>query len=122
MRALQLLDGLEFSEQRPNAQPLFVDQNGRVLRFTLKRGESIKEHNTHASPFYVVVLKGRGVFAGQDGKEQTFGPNTLLIFNPGESHHIRADKEDLVFVGFLHGEPSDVGHAPGGILGKENIH
>ena len=122
MRTMQLLEGLEYHEHNPNAQPLFVDSNGRVLRFMLKRGESIKEHNTHASPFYVVVLKGTGVFAGQDGKEQTFGPNSLLIFDPGESHHIRADKEDLVFVGFLHGEPSDVAHAPGGVLSKGSSH
>ena len=70
----------------------------------------------------MVVLKGTGVFAGQDGKEQTFGPNSLLIFEPGESHHIRADKEELVYVGFSDGEPSNVGHAPGGILAKENSH
>ncbi len=118
MRTIQLLEGLEFHEHNPNAQPLFVDRNGRVLRFMLKPGESIKEHNTHASPFYVVVVKGHGVFAGKEGKEQVMGPNSLLIFDPGESHHIRAEQEELIFVGFLHGEPSNVGHAPGGILGK----
>ncbi len=120
MRTMNLLQGLEFHEHNPNAQPLFVDKNGRVLRWMLKRGESIKEHNTHDSPLYVGVLKGTGVFAGQAGNEQTFGPNSLLIFDPGESHHIRADKQDLVFVGFLHGEPSNVAHAPGGILAQES--
>lgn len=118
MKTMQLLEGLEFHEHNPNAQPLFVDKNGRVLRFMLKPDESIKEHNTHNSPFYVVVVKGSGIFAGKDGKEQTIGPNSLLIFDPGETHHIRAEKQDLVFVGFLHGESSNVEHAPGGILAK----
>ncbi len=118
MRTMNLLQGLEFHEHNPNAQPLFVDKNGRVLRFMLKPGESIKEHHTHDSPFYVVVVKGNGIFAGKDGKEQTVGPNSLLIFDPGESHHIRAEKEELIFVGFLHGEPSNVSAKTGGMLGK----
>jgi len=53
------------------------------------------------------VLKGKGIFAGKDGKEQSLGPNSLLIFDPGERHYIRAGKVALVFVGFLHGAPSN---------------
>jgi mannose-6-phosphate isomerase-like protein (cupin superfamily) len=34
------------------------------------------------------------------------GPNSLLIFEPGERHSIRAEDEDLVFVAFLHGASS----------------
>ncbi len=120
MRTMQLLEGLEFHERNANAQPMFVDKNGRVFRFLLKPGESIKEHNTHKSPFYIVVLKGTGIFAGKDGKEQSLGPNSLLILDPGESHHIRAEKESLVFVGFLHGAPSNKTERTGGMLGKKS--
>jgi hypothetical protein len=49
------------------------------------------------------VLKGHGLFAGGDGAENQFGPNTLLIFDPGEDHTIRAMDEELVFVVLLHG-------------------
>jgi quercetin dioxygenase-like cupin family protein len=75
-----------------------------VLLFRLKPEQSFREHNAPSSPFYVVVLSGRGVFAGGDGVGQTFGPNTLLVFDPGEKHIIRA-LDELVFVGFLHGAP-----------------
>lgn len=104
MKSTNLRDNWKFSDEGPHAEPLYVDQNGRVILFTLKPDQAIREHNAPSSPFYVVILSGRGVFAGRDGKEQTVGPNTLLIFDPGENHSIRA-LEELVFVGFLHGAP-----------------
>jgi hypothetical protein len=64
-----------------------------------------------------VVLKGQGMFAGADGQERPFGPNSLLIFDPGENHSIRALGENLVFVGFLHGAPSNVTDKVGGLIG-----
>lgn len=103
MKTTDMLEGLEFHDKDPYAQPLFVDKTGRVLRFALRPGQSIREHNVPGSPFYIVVLKGQGMFAGSDGKEQRFGPNSLLVFDPGENHLIRALDEELVFVGFLHG-------------------
>ena len=118
MRTTQLLEALEFHEPAPYAQPLYVAEHGRVLRFTLKPGQSISEHDAPHSPFYVVVLKGRGAFAGDDGKEQQFGPNALLIFDPGECHTVRALDEELVFVGFLHGVPGTRPGYVGGELGR----
>jgi quercetin dioxygenase-like cupin family protein len=104
MKSINLLENLEFRDKDPLAQPLHVDRHGRALLFTLKPGQSIREHNAPSSPFFVVVLEGKGIFAGKDGIEQAIGPNTLLVFDPGENHSVRA-LEDLVFVGFLHGAP-----------------
>jgi quercetin dioxygenase-like cupin family protein len=117
MITLQLLQDLEFDEKSAHAQPLFVDKGGRVLRFSLEPGQTLKEHNTNESPFYVIVLKGTGMFAGSDGKEHLLGPNSLLIFNPRENHVIRALDEELVFLGLLHGAPSNVSDMVGGKLG-----
>jgi quercetin dioxygenase-like cupin family protein len=105
MKTAQLLDDLEFHDEHPYAQPLFVADMGRVLRFMLKAGQSIDEHNVPGSPFYVVVLKGQGIFTGGDGREQLLGAGTLLIFGPGETHSVRALDEELVFVGFLQSAP-----------------
>lgn len=120
MKSMQLLDQLEFHDADPYAEPLFVDENNRVLRFTLNPGQSIVEHNAPHSPFNVVVLKGHGLFVGGDGKERSFGPNSLLIFEPGEHHSIKALDEPLVFVGFLHGAPGAQKGRPGGKLSKTN--
>lgn len=117
MRTMQLLQELEFDTKDAHAQPLFVDKDGRVLRFTLHPGQTLKEHNNSDSPFYVVVLKGNGTFSGGDGKEQSLGPNSLLIFDPKENHVIHAQDQELVFLGLLHGAPSNESDRVGGMLG-----
>ncbi|MCP4415197.1 MAG: hypothetical protein GY805_01150 [Chloroflexi bacterium] len=103
MKTAQLLEGLEFHDKDPYAQPLHVEKDGRALRFTLLPGQSVREHNAPRSPVYIVVVKGHGMFSGGDGIESLFGPNSLLIFNSGENHTIRALDEELVFVAILHG-------------------
>ena len=111
MNATQLLDNLVFHDKNPNAEPLFVAPDGRILRFALRPGQAVREHSAPHSPVYVVVLKGQGLFAGADGQEQSFGPNTLLTFEAGENHSIRAQGEELVFVTFLREAPG-VGQFP----------
>lgn len=103
MKSKQLLEDLEFHQSVPFAQPLFVRNDGRILRWMLQPGQRITEHSVPHSPFYVVVLKGHGMFAANGGREQAFGPNSLLIFDPGENHTVRALDEELVFIGFLQG-------------------
>ena len=103
MLSIPLHDNLVFHDKDPYAEPLFVDKTGRILRFTLKPGQSVREHMAPHSPVYIVILKGIGIFSGGDNREQRFGPGTLLVFNAGEMHAIRTDGEELVFVAFLHG-------------------
>jgi quercetin dioxygenase-like cupin family protein len=116
----QLLQNLEFHDAGAYSEPLYVDEHARVLRFTLKPGQSIREHEAAHSPFYVVVLKGRGVFVGGDGGEHVVGPESLLIFEPGERHSVRALDEALVFVGFLHGVAGMRQGKAGGILARQH--
>lgn len=114
MKAIQLLANLKYHDPNPSADPLYVDKNGRAILFTMKPGQSIKEHDVPQSPFYAVVLKGHGFFAGSDRQERRFGPDDLVIFDPGEEHLVRADSDGLAFVGFLHGEPSNTSDKIGG--------
>ena len=119
MRTMDLLEGIEFRERSANAQPLFVDNNGRVLRFALKPGQRIAEHRAPGTPLYIVVLQGYGVFTGGDGEEVEVGPHSLLIFDPGENHSVRAKDEEFVFLGILHGVPDSREGKTGGVLGRE---
>jgi quercetin dioxygenase-like cupin family protein len=105
MKTVSLLDNLKFSEDRPQADPLLVDETGRVLRFSLKPGQSVKEHRAPHSPVHLVVLRGRGMFSGEDGREQPLGPGTLIAIKANEPHAIRALDEALVFVALLHQAP-----------------
>lgn len=103
MQTHSLLETLEFHDEHPFAQPLLVNKDGRILRFMLKPGQSIDEHNAPHSPFYVVILQGKGIFAGADGIEKEYGSDTLLTFEAGEMHSVRALDEPLIFLGFLQG-------------------
>jgi quercetin dioxygenase-like cupin family protein len=118
MRTMNLFDNLVFHDKDPYAQPLFVDDAGRVLRFTLRPGQKIRLHDAPDSPLYIVVLKGHGMFTGGDNNAERFGPNALLIFDRGENHSVEAVDEELVFVGFLHGAPDAIPGKLGGVLTK----
>lgn len=119
MRYMDTLHGVEFRENSANSQPLYVDAHGRILRFSLKPGQSISEHKAANSPFYVIILKGRGIFTGGDRFEREFGPDTLIVFDPEEIHSIRALDEELVFLGILHGVAGARPDKIGGLLGQE---
>ena len=106
MKTFRLLDNLEFHDEVPFAQPLLVNDEGRVLRFTLRPGQVVREHEAPHSPVYIVIIKGEGFFAGTDGVEARIGPDTLIVFDSGEKHSLRADKEELVCLVILHGVPT----------------
>lgn len=101
MKSLSLLENGEFHPNSPYAEPLFISDEARILRFTLRPGQIVQEHNAPHSPVFVTVLQGRGLFAGADGVERPFGPNSLVIFDAGESHSIQALNEPLVVLVFL---------------------
>ncbi|OQA40843.1 MAG: hypothetical protein BWY52_02763 [Chloroflexi bacterium ADurb.Bin325] len=119
MRFTHLLEDIEFDEAHAFANPLYVDEHGRVLLFALRPGQAIREHSVPHSPFYVLILQGTGIFIGEDEQEHRLGPNSLLIFAPNELHSVHALDEDLVFVGFLHGAPDVRAGKVGGELGRE---
>lgn len=106
MLSIPLHDNLVFHDKDPYAEPLFVDTTSRILRFALKPGQSVREHMAPHSPVTIVILKGSGLFSGADNQEQRLGSGTLLVFDVGETHAIRAEAEELVFVAILHGVPA----------------
>lgn len=109
MISIPLRDNWVFHDDNPYAEPLFVDPDGRILRFTLKvkAGQSVQGHTAPNSPVYILPLKGSGLFSGDDKQEQRFGPGAMIVFDKGEMHAIRAEDEELVFVAFMHGVPHD---------------
>jgi quercetin dioxygenase-like cupin family protein len=92
-------------DNAPYAQPLRVSEQGRILRFTLRPGQTVKQHTAPESPINIVVIAGRGLFTGANELAEQFGPDSLVIFDAGETHSIQAMDENLVFVAFMQGAP-----------------
>ena len=111
MQAIALMEDWEFADINPKAEPLFVAPDGRILRYALRPGQVVQEHNAPHSPVYIVVLKGHGIFAGAEGKELRFGPHALIIVDAAETFRFRAEDDELVFVAFLREAPG-VGEFP----------
>ncbi|MCC7358447.1 MAG: cupin domain-containing protein [Anaerolineales bacterium] len=112
MRSVDLMANFEFHEADPYAEPLHVSPTGRILRFMLKPGQSVREHNAPHSPVYIVGLKGEGRCAGGDGQEHSLKPGTLVILEPGEHHSVWATDGELVFLAILHGIPPELRDHP----------
>jgi quercetin dioxygenase-like cupin family protein len=115
MRSLSLLKELEYHDDHPYAQPLYVDEHGRALLFMLKPGQKVSEHEAPSSPFYVVILQGQGTFTDGAGAGHSVKPHDFLVFDPGEKHAVQAGADPLVFLGILHGVP---GAREGKVSGK----
>lgn len=118
MRKINLLEQLTFHQNRPYSEPLLVDSHARVLRFTLKPGQTIAEHNAPSSPFYVVGLAGSGIFTDGEGVSHRVAPDDLLIFEVGEKHSVAALDEDFVFLGILLSAPRVRDDHVGGTLAR----
>lgn len=106
MKTFAIFDNVIFNDTNPHAESLYFDQNSRILRFALKPGQAVREHNAPHSPVNIVILQGQGLFAGEDGVEQRLGPQTTILFDPGENHVIRALDEPLVFLVILREAPN----------------
>lgn len=95
-----------------------MDDQGRIIRFSLKPGQVIKEHRAPGTPLYILVLQGRGYFTDGAGDEHEVGPDDLLVFEPGENHAVRAGDEPFVFRAFLQAVASVPEGKQGGLLGR----
>ena len=105
MKVINPNENINFNEEHAIAEPLFINKNNRLLRFSLLPGQSIKEHRSPSSPVFISIIKGRGVFWGEDGEKKEVDSDSIIIFTQNETHGISALDEELVFLALLHGSP-----------------
>lgn len=103
MRVYNLLDKLEYGDSgdQPKAEPMYVKDVGRALRYVFKPGQFVPLADAPSSPFFYVVIQGHVTFKDESGREQRVGPNTFIIFEPGEKHEIHAGKEQVVMLAVM---------------------
>lgn len=105
MEHVKLMEGIRFNDGHPIAQSIHADRNGRILQFALEPGQELKEHSNSSSPVYLLILKGEGIFRGEDGSQTAAGSGSMIIYDVNEKHSVTAGNEELVFVAILHGSP-----------------
>lgn len=103
MKTIKYKENVKFNKDHGVADPLFIDKNSRLLRFSLLPGQSIKEHRAPSSPVFIKIIEGRGLFWGKDGNKQEYDSNSIIIFSQNEIHGVSALDEKLVFIALLHG-------------------
>jgi len=116
MKTFCLNEQLVFDPDRAYAQPLLADNQHRILRFMLKPGQKVKEHQAPSSAVILVVIQGQGLFSGADGQQQTLSAQDLVIYAKGEPHAIEALDQELVFLAILTAAPEQAADHPAGLL------
>ena len=83
MRAINLLDQLEFREDGANTEALFFDADGRIIRFSLKPGQVIPAHRAANSPLYIIVIRGKRNVCGRGRRHAGVWTELAPRFRPG---------------------------------------
>lgn len=109
MEIIKQKENIHFNDSHAIAETLFVNDNNRLLRFSLKPGQSIKEHSSPSSPVFITIVRGKGLFWGEDGVKKEIDQDSMIVFKKHEFHGISALDEELVFIAVLHGAPSYFG-------------
>ena len=79
------------------------DANVRVIAFTLLPGQEVPAHRS-GSTVVVQVVEGMGIFRGDD-EESTLGAGGSAVFDPDETHSIRALQEGVSFLATISPPP-----------------
>jgi quercetin dioxygenase-like cupin family protein len=106
MRTFDLFEGIEFNERNAHAESLHSNEEGRALRFAFLPGQRIEPHESPHSPVHLIILQGRGMFAGADGVERECSEGMMIAFDSEEPHTVRALDEKLVYVAIYKENPA----------------
>lgn len=82
--------------EKPQVEVVYQDDNAKVVRFYLKRGQEIRPHSSPSSVF-ITVLRGKLSFLlGEEGKEETLGVGDSVYYEPKELHGFKALEDSIV--------------------------
>jgi quercetin dioxygenase-like cupin family protein len=98
MRTFDLFEGIEFNETNAHAVSLHCNDEGRELRFAFLPGQRLEPHDAPHSPVHLIILQGRGIFAGADGVEHECSEGMMIVFDAGEMHTVRAVDKKLMYI------------------------
>lgn len=106
MKTFDLFENLEFTERNAHAESLHSNEEGRALRYAFLPEQRIEPHEAPHSPVHIIILQGRGMFAGAGGIERECSQGMMVAFDAGETHTVRALDEKLVYVAIYNENPA----------------
>jgi quercetin dioxygenase-like cupin family protein len=77
----------------------------RLIVFRIAPGQAVPVH-TSGSTVVLHVLSGSGTVSGADG-ERSVAPGTVVAYEPGEPHGMRATTEELTLLATITPRPAN---------------
>ncbi len=94
MAVVKHLD-LKFDPSGPRTEKVYQDENARVVRFYLKKGQSVKPHRSRSSVF-ITVLKGKARFTKGDTGSEDLSEGATIFYRPEELHGFTALEDSVL--------------------------
>lgn len=94
MKTSSLINDLKYVEDKPAISVLFETENTKEIRIVMRKGQSMKEHQT-PFPIIVEIFDGEIVFGvGEDHKIMRKGD--LISLDGGVPHNLKANVNSII--------------------------
>lgn len=90
--------------ERPATAIVHDTPEARIVVFRIAPGQAVPPH-TNTSRVMIQVLAGHGVLTGAEG-DRPCSAGELALFDPGEVHAMRAEREELLLLATIAPRPS----------------
>lgn len=88
---------------RPATATVHDSADARLVIFRLAPGQSVAPHR-NASTVMLTAVAGRAIVTGGDG-EREIGPGDVVVYEPNETHGMRAVNEEAVLLATIAPRP-----------------
>ncbi|MDN3642739.1 cupin [Lutimonas halocynthiae] len=94
MKTASIANDLNYNETKPNVSVLLETDNSKELRILLKKGQSMKEHQT-PFPIVVEIFEGNIIF-GVNGEKHNFKKGDMLSLDGSVPHDLEALSDSII--------------------------
>ena len=94
MKTASITNDLNYNETKPNVSVLLETENSKELRILLKKGQSMKEHQT-PFPIVVEIFEGNIIF-GVNGEKHNCKKGAMLSLEGAVPHDLEALSDSII--------------------------
>ncbi len=90
---------------KPATAVIHDSSDARLVVFRIRPGQQVPPHH-NASTVMIQVLEGSGTISGAHGVERACAKGDIVIYEPGEQHGMKADKEEFLLLATIAPRPA----------------